>query len=34
MGVAKPGKTPGLTGMGAGLARQEAPGRVFGWVWN
>ena len=33
-GLAKPGKTRGLTGMGMGLAHQEAAGRVFGWVWN
>jgi len=34
MGLAKPGKPCGLTGTGAGLARQEAPGLVFGRVWN
>ena len=34
MGLAKPGNTCGLTGTGAGLAPQEAPGRVFGRVWN
>ena len=33
-GLAKPGKTCGLTGTGTGLARQEAPGRVFEQVWN
>jgi hypothetical protein len=32
--LAKPSKTRGLTGMGTGLAHQEAPGRVFGRVWN
>jgi len=34
MGLATPGKTRGLTGMGTELACQEAPGRVFGRVWN
>jgi len=33
-GLAKPGKTRGLTGMGPGLARQEAAGRGFGQFWN
>jgi len=33
-GLAKPGKTRGLTGMGPGLAHQEVAGRVFGQVWN
>ena len=34
MGLAKPGKTRGLTGTGVGLAHQEPPGRVFGRFWN
>jgi len=34
MGVAKPGKTCGLTGMGPGLARQDSAGQVSGWFWN
>jgi hypothetical protein len=34
MSLAKPGKTSRLMGTGMGLARQEAPGRVFGLVWN
>jgi hypothetical protein len=34
MGLANPGKTHGLTGMGTGLAQQESPGRVFSRVWN
>jgi len=34
MGPAKPGKTRGLTVTGPGLARQDAPGRVFGLFWN
>ena len=29
-GLAISGKTGGLTGMGSGLAHQEAAGRVFG----
>ena len=33
-GVAKPGKTRGLTGTEPGLDRQEAAGRVFGRFWN
>jgi hypothetical protein len=33
-GLAKPGKTRGLTGTGPGLARQDAAGRVFGRFWN
>jgi hypothetical protein len=33
-GVSHPGKTPGLTGTGTGLANQEVLGRVFGQVWN
>jgi len=33
-GLAKTGKTRGLTCSGAGLARQAAAGRVFGRVWN
>jgi len=32
--LAKPSKTHGLTGMGLGLAHQEAAGCVFGRVWN
>jgi len=34
MGLAEPGKTRGLTGMGPGLAHQEAAGRVLGLFWN
>jgi len=34
MGLAKPGKTRGLTGMGLGLDPQEVVGRVFGRFWN
>jgi len=34
MGTGKPAKTRWLTGMGPGLAQQEAAGRSFGWVWN
>jgi len=34
MAVAKPGKPCVFMGMGAGLAHQEAVGRVFGRVWN
>jgi len=34
MGLAKPGKTRGLTGTGPGLACQKAAGRVFGRFWN
>jgi hypothetical protein len=33
-GLAKPGKPRGLMGTGMGLARQEAPGWVFGRAWN
>ena len=33
-GLAKPGKTCGLTGTGPGLARQDSVGRVSGRVWN
>jgi len=33
-GLAKSGKTHGLTGTGLGLACPKAAGRVFGWVWN
>jgi hypothetical protein len=33
-GLAKPGKTIGLTGTGAGSARPDAAGRVFGWFGN
>jgi hypothetical protein len=33
-GLAKPGKPHGLTGMGPGLAHQEAAGWVFGRYWN
>jgi hypothetical protein len=33
-GLGKPGKTPWLTGPGPGLARQDAAGRLFEWVWN
>ena len=34
MGLAKPGETRGLTGIGPCLARQESSGRVFRLVWN
>jgi len=34
MGLATRGKTGGLTGMGPGMARQDAAGQVFGRVWN
>jgi len=34
MGLAKPGKTRGLTGTGPDLAPPESAGRVFGRVWN
>ena len=34
MGLAKHGKPRALTGMGTGLARQEAADRVFGQFWN
>jgi len=34
MGLAEPGQTNGLMGMGTGLARQEAAGQVFGQFWN
>jgi hypothetical protein len=34
LGLAKPGKTRGLTGTGPGLACQESAGRVFGRFWN
>jgi len=33
-GLAKPGKSRGLTGTGPGLAHQDAAGRVFGQFWN
>jgi len=33
-GLAKQGKTSGLTGTGSGLARQAAAGRGFGQFWN
>ena len=33
-GLAKPGKTRGLTGTGPGLARQYSAGRVSGRFWN
>ena len=33
-GLAKPGKTCRLTGMGPGLAHQEAADQVFGLFWN
>ena len=33
-GLAKPGETRGLTGMGQCLARQASAGRVFARVWN
>jgi hypothetical protein len=33
-GLAKPGKTCGLTDMGLGMARQESAGWAFGQVWN
>jgi hypothetical protein len=33
-GLAKPGETCSLMGMGLGLARQESEGEVFGLVWN
>jgi len=33
-GLAKPGETRGLMGMGPGLAHNELPGRVVGRVWN
>jgi len=34
VGSATPGQTHGLTGMGQGVARQYAAGRVFGRFWN
>ena len=34
MGLAKPGKTSGLTGTGQGLACQDAAGWVSGRFWN
>jgi len=34
MGLAKPGKTRGLTGTGPGMACQDAVGRVVGSVSN
>jgi hypothetical protein len=34
MGIAKPGKTHGLTGTGPDLARQDGLGCVFGHFWN
>jgi hypothetical protein len=33
-GSSKTQKTHQLTGMGTGMARQEAPGQGFGWFWN
>jgi hypothetical protein len=33
-GLANPGKTPGQTGTGPGLARQGAACRIFVPVWN
>jgi len=33
-GLAKPGETHVLTGLGLGLARQESVGQDFGWVWD
>jgi len=33
-GLAKPGKTRGLTGTGMGLAHQEPAGWGFGRFWN
>jgi len=33
-GLAKPGKTRRLTGMGLGFTRQDAAGRIFGRIWN
>jgi len=33
-GLAKPGKTRSFIGTGTGLAHQDAPGLVFGRVWN
>jgi len=33
-GIAKPGKTCRLMGMGTGLAHQESTRHVFRWVWN
>ena len=34
MGLAKPGETRGLTGLGPRFDRQEAAGQVFGRFWN
>jgi len=34
MGLAKPGKTGGLSGMGAGFAPEEAAVRDSGLFWN
>jgi len=33
-GLAKPGETSGLMGMGPGLDHQEAAGHIFGGFWN
>jgi len=33
-GLANPGKTRMLMGLGMGLARQDAAGWVFGRFWN
>jgi len=33
-GLAKPGTTCGLRGMGPGLACQDSPGRISGRFWN
>jgi hypothetical protein len=33
-GLAKPTKTPELTDIGAGLARQDVAGLVFEQFWN
>jgi len=33
-GLARPGETGGLTGMGQGFNHQEAEGWVFGLFWN
>jgi len=34
MGLPKPSKTPRIIDTGPGLARQEAAGLVFGWLWD
>ena len=34
MGLAKPGETRGLIGMGPGLAFPESAGQILGQVWN